>query len=268
MIVKTNGFFTHYEITGEGENIILIHGAIDNLEMWYHQIPAFSKYYRVISYDVRGHGKTESTEAGYSLSLFSEDLYHFMKAIDIQKAYFLGFSMGGRIALNLAIDYPEMVRALILANSPMGLNPNTSESAEHRRVWQEIIKKGDSEAFIDMMTQNAFSSNYEEKNPTEFEKYRKIKLRNEPGTFAMVMDALSDLAIPPDFSKIQCPVLLIVGMHDIYMGVDQGKLAQKAIAGSELVILPAGHAAAIETPEKFNAATLEFIRKCEVKPGN
>ena len=120
MIVNTNGFFAHYEVTGEGENIILIHGAFDNLEMWYHQIPALSKYYRVITYDVRGHGKTECTEEDYSLSLFSKDLYHFMKTMDIEKAYFLGFSMGGRIALNLAIDHPGMVKALILANSPMG----------------------------------------------------------------------------------------------------------------------------------------------------
>ncbi len=263
MIVNTNGILTHYEITGEGEDFIFIHGAIDNLQMWYHQIPTFSKYYRVIAYDVRGHGKTESTKADYSLSLFSEDLYHFMKAIDIQKAYFLGFSMGGRIALNLAIDHPEIVKALILANSPMGINPNASESAERRRVWQEIIQKGDSEAFIELLTQNAFSSGYKEKNPAEFEKYRRIKLRNDPGTFARVMEALSALAIPPDFIKIRCPVLLIVGRYDIFMGVDQGKLAHKAIAGSELVVLPSGHASAIETPEPFNSSAMAFIRKCE-----
>jgi 3-oxoadipate enol-lactonase len=268
MIVKTNDISINCEIIGEGENLILIHGAFDNLKMWYHQIPAFSKYYRVITYDVRGHGRTESPESDYSISLFSEDLYHFMKAMGVEKSYFLGFSMGGRIALNLAIDHPEMVKALILANSPMGLNPNASESEERRLVWQEIIRKGDSETFIELLTQNAFSSNYEKKNPTEFEKYRKIKLRNDPGTFARVMEALSALAIPPDFSKIRCPVLLIVGTHDIYMGVDQGKLAQKAISGSELVVLPSGHASAIEIPDKFNAAALEFIRKCEAGKGN
>jgi len=80
MIIKANGISMNYESEGIGENLVLIHGLGNNLNMWYHQLPVFSKSYRVISYDVRGFGQTETTEAEYSLSLFAQDLYELMKA--------------------------------------------------------------------------------------------------------------------------------------------------------------------------------------------
>jgi 3-oxoadipate enol-lactonase len=73
------------------------------------------------------------------------------------------------------------------------------------------------------------------------------------------MQALASTTTPPDLSKVKCPVLLIVGENDAYMGVEPGKQAHEAIAGSKLVILPTGHASAIEAPDKFNSAVLEFL---------
>jgi len=112
MKIKANDILMNYEIKGKGPNLVLIHGAGDNLNMWYHQVPVFSKSYRVITYDVRGSGETESPKGEYSISLFSEDVYQLMKAIRVEDAYFLGYSMGGRIALELAIWY-----SVLLANS-------------------------------------------------------------------------------------------------------------------------------------------------------
>jgi pimeloyl-ACP methyl ester carboxylesterase len=120
MKVKANGISMNYQIKGKGTNLVLIHGAGDNLNMWYHQVPVFSKSYRVITYDIRGSGKTERPEGEYSISLFTEDAYQLMKAIRVDEAYFLGYSMGGRIALELALNHPELVKALVLANSSVG----------------------------------------------------------------------------------------------------------------------------------------------------
>lgn len=169
--------------------------------------------------------------------------------------------MGGRVALHLAIDHPDMVKALVLANSPAGLASPSPEMLERRRVWQELLKKGDIQAFVEMMTTGAFSPGFKERNPTEFEKYKGIKLQNRPGEFARVMQALAALVTPPDLSKVKCRVLLIVGEHDAYMNVTQGKLAQQAIAGSKLVIFPTGHATAIELPDEFNEVVMEFLSK-------
>jgi len=259
MKIKANDILMNYEIKGKGQNLVLIHGAGDNLNMWYHQVPVFSKSYRVITYDVRGSGETESPEGEYSISLFSEDVYELMKAIGVENAYFLGYSMGGRIALELALNHPELVKALVLANSSVGLAPPSSESIERRRAMLELLDKGDMKAFSRMMATSAFSTSFESKNPTEFERYMKVKLQNQPEGLARIMRLLGAPASPPDLSKVKCPVLLIVGQNDSIMGAEQGKQTHKAIVGSKLVTLPTGHAAAIELPERFNSAVLEFL---------
>lgn len=259
MKVKANGVSMNYEIQGKGTNLVFIHGAGDNLNMWYHQVPVFSKSYRVITYDVRGSGKTDSPKGDYSIQLFAEDAYELMKAIKVKNACFLGYSMGGRIALELATNYPELVKALVLANSAVGLTPPSPQAVEQRRLRLELLDKGDMRAVAEMMTTAAFSPNFRSKNPAEFERYMKVKLESAADGVARITRALQSPARPPDLSKVKCPTLIIVGENDAYMGVEQGKLAQKAIAGSKLVTMPTGHAAAVEQPEKFNAAVLDFL---------
>ena len=259
MKIKANGISMHYEIKGKGENIVLIHGAGDTLDMWYHQVPVFSRNYSVTTYDIRGFGKTESPETAYTMSLLAEDAHQLMKTIGVAGGYFLGYSMGGRIALDLALDHPEMVKAIILANSYAGLASPSSKSAELRRLTSELLEKGDMKKVAEVMTINAFSHDFKSKNPIEFIKYMKIKLQNKPGNFARVMRALEAPSTPPDLSKIKCPVLIIAGENDVYMTVEQCKQMNNAISGSQLVILPTGHAAAVELPDEFNQAVLKFL---------
>ena len=259
MKIKANDILMNYEIKGKGQNLVLIHGAGDNLNMWYHQVPVFSKSYRVIAYDVRGFGETENPKGEYSISLFSEDVYQLMKAIRVEDAYFLGFSMGGRIALELALNHSELVKALVLANSFVGLTPPSPETLERHRVTLELLDKGDTERVAEMMASGAFSPGFKSKNPTEFKRYMKVKLQNKPDSFARLIRSLGAPAAVPDLGKVKCPVLLIVGENDLFMGVEQGRQAHEAIAGSKLVVLPTGHAAAVELPEKFNSAVLEFL---------
>jgi 3-oxoadipate enol-lactonase len=265
MKINANGIYMNYQIKGKGDNLVLIHGAGDNLNMWYHQLPVFSKSYRVITYDVRGSGKTESPEGEYSISLFAEDVYQLMKAIRVESAYFLGYSMGGHIALKLAIDHPDLVKALVLANSSGGLMMPPPLTSEQRQTTLELLDKGNMKGVAEKMTAGAFSPNFKSKNPTEFNRYMKVKLQNKADGVARLMRILGVPTAAPDLSKVKCPILLIVGKNDRYMGVEQGKHIREAIAGSKLVILPTGHAAAVELPEKFNSTVLEFL--LEIRPG-
>lgn len=263
MKIKANDISMNYQIKGKGRNLVLIHGAGDNLNMWYHQVPIFSKRYRVITYDIRGSGKTQSPEVEYSISLFAEDAYQLMKAIGVEEAYFLGYSLGGRIALELEINHPEMAKALILANSSVGLTLLSAEALERRRVTLELLDKGDTKKVAEMMTVAAFSSGFNSRNPAEFKKYMKVKLQNKPDGLARVMRSLGVPATPIDLSEVKCPVLLIAGANDLYMGTEQSERVHEAIVGSKLVILPTGHAAAVELPDKFNLAVLEFLSGIE-----
>lgn len=104
----------YYIEKGTGEPLILLHGNGENHEYFMHQINYFSKAYRVIAIDTRGHGKSPRGEAPFTIRQFAEDLHDFMRAHQIEKANILGFSDGGNIAMVFALRYPECVKKLIL----------------------------------------------------------------------------------------------------------------------------------------------------------
>src|SRR6056297_3689844 len=105
MKIQANGVVTNYDLVREGDYLALIHGFTDNLTMWYNQVPVFSKQYKVLTYDVRGHGQTDSPDDKISLDTLADDLYALLKALNIDKSFVLGYSMCGRIGLKFALKH-------------------------------------------------------------------------------------------------------------------------------------------------------------------
>jgi len=265
MKIEANGISMNYEITGSGDCLVLIHGAGDNLNAWYNQVPAFSKEYRVLTYDVRGHGQTELTEGDYSFDVWSDDLYALLKALSIDKAYVLGFSMGGGIAATLTIKHPEMVKALVLSNSGApGLSlmseEDTKRMTERRQAQTEAFEKEGMLGIFKVRTTATFSPGFAEKNPDVMEKYKSILLQNRPEGYRKVMEYMGRRG-PIDFTRIACPTLIVVGEFDAFSGPETGKAIQKLIPGSEVKVFPTGHAAALEQPEDYNKTILSFLAK-------
>lgn len=263
MKIVANGISQNYEITGNGNCLTLIHGAGDNLDMWWNQIPSFSSNYRVLTYDVRGYGQTETPPEGYSMSILVEDLYQLLKALGINETYVLGYSMGGRIAIGLTVSHPEVVNALICANSPLvPLQRSAEQMREMARLREErmkVMEKQSPEAAAQEFVTMVFSPGWPEKHPDVIEHYKKTRLRNDPKTSAIAMRSMTMAEAPPDISRIKCPTLIIGGERDNLMGVDIIKSGQAAVAGSQLKMMPTGHAAAIEMPVEFNTTVLQFL---------
>jgi pimeloyl-ACP methyl ester carboxylesterase len=258
MKVRANGIAINYELVGRGECLTLIHGAGDNLHMWYNQVPLLSRQYRVLTYDVRGFGETEFSEAQVDMALLAEDLHQLLRALDIEKAIVLGYSMGGRIALQLALAQPQMMKALILANSGVGAAPPPPDAEERRRRLVGLLEGGDLETVSEMMTTSSFSPGLKERDPEKFEAYKSVKLRNDPQAFSRLWGVLMT-ASPPDLSRLACPVLVIAGSQDAFMPLEGARATAAAIPNSRLEILPTGHAAAIEAPEDFNRIAIDFL---------
>jgi pimeloyl-ACP methyl ester carboxylesterase len=254
----------NYELAGQGDCLVLIHGAGDNLQMWYGQAPVFSRQHRVLTYDVRGFGETELSESEVGVELLAADLRELLRALAIDGACVLGYSMGGRIALQLALDAPDMVRALVLANSGVGVGPAAPEPQERRRNLIAALERGDLESVSEQMTAASFSPRLKERDPVLFERYKRIKLANNPRSFARVWGALMQSS-PPDVSRLSCPVLLIAGEHDGFMSLEAARASHAAIPGSRLEVLPTGHAAALEAPQEFNRLVLDFLTGIEAR---
>jgi 3-oxoadipate enol-lactonase len=118
----------NYKDQGHGPPLILIHGLSDDLHFWDPLIPQLSPYYRIITLDLRGHGLSEETPGPYSIEIFSEDILYLLSNLKINKAHFMGFSMGGAIAQQFTLDHPEMVSSLILISSFSYIDQNLDDN--------------------------------------------------------------------------------------------------------------------------------------------
>jgi len=255
-----NGIRICYELHGQGPPLVLVHGAGDNLDMWYHQVPAFSARHTVLTYDVRGFGRTELPSGPYSIGILAEDLFALMNALSLSRASVLGYSMGGRIGLELALAHPDAVKSLILANSGALPRAPTLESSEERaRRMQQLFQEGNNEAIAQEMTLSAFSPSFAEREPDAFARYKAVKLENDPRGLAVAMAGLFSEAAQPDLSRLRCPVLIVAGELDAYMDASAARELQAALPGSELHVLLTGHASAIEAPQQFNGIVLDFL---------
>ena len=107
---------TYYGISGQGEALVFIHGLGSSSQDWAYQVPFFAEQYQVLTYDVRGHGQRKKVKGPYSVAMFATDLADLLKELKIEKAHFVGLSMGGWIAFQFGVDYPQMTQSLTIVN--------------------------------------------------------------------------------------------------------------------------------------------------------
>jgi 3-oxoadipate enol-lactonase len=113
--VKINDIDMYYEVHGEGKPLVLIAGLGSGVSLFAGSTPLFSKGREVVAFDNRGAGRTDKPDVPYTIEMMADDTAGLLRALDIKRADVLGVSMGGRIAMDLAIRYPDVVRGLILS---------------------------------------------------------------------------------------------------------------------------------------------------------
>ena len=215
---------------GKGDVLILLHGNGEDTSYFVHQIEYFSRFYRVIAIDTRGHGLSPRGTAPFTIGQFAEDLHNFFAQHNIKKANILGFSDGGNIALTFALRYPDMVQKLILNGA--NLNPQGV-----KRRYQKPIE----EAYKRYVTNSDGNERYKKKA----ELYGLMV--NEPN-FA-----------PEDISALNIPTLVIAGKDDM-IKTTHTKLIAKSLPCAQLSIIEGDHFIANGNAELFNSVVYNFLK--------
>jgi 3-oxoadipate enol-lactonase len=257
MRINANGISFNVQIDGpeSGPWVIFCNSVLTNLTMWEEQAADLKRSFRVMRYDQRGHGNTDVTDGKYSFDLLVADVVSLMDALSIQRAHFVGLSMGGITALFLAQRHAHRFdRVIACACGPA----STPASAQQ---WNERIALGAEKgmaALADVTITRWFPPEFIATKAAVLGKLRGMILTTPFKGFAGCAAALSDYDLGPGLSRIDRPILLIVGTKDAALaGIRQIKAA---IRGAALVELEgAGHISNVEQPAAFTRAIRDFL---------
>ncbi|EKQ54495.1 MAG: putative hydrolase or acyltransferase of alpha/beta superfamily [Methanobacterium sp. Maddingley MBC34] len=248
----------HYLELGEGNPVMLIHGMGSDHTVWDGLIPLLKENYQVIAMDLRGHGHSSKTPGPYSMELFAEDIYLFLKSLNIEQAHFMGHSMGGVILQELAVRYPERFQSLTLISSFAYIDPPLKEILINLK--KIIIEKG-YKAFFDACLELTNTPEFIKENRELFSKIRDENARVcSVSSIVDTIDACLDVNIRDSIRDIRTPTLVIAGGEDVFTHTYHGIKIHESIPNSKMEIVEGGcHNLLVEKPVETYSVIKRFL---------
>jgi 3-oxoadipate enol-lactonase len=259
--IKVNNIDVSYNDEGpkEASVIIFIHGFPLNKSMWNKQLKSLKEDYRVIAYDIRGHGSTDVGAIDFSIDLFVNDLLGFMDALKIEKTIVCGLSMGGYIALNAIENHSTRFTALILSDT--NCTADSPEAIEKRMNTIISIKENGLEKFSNDLLPNLFAPESFKTNSEEIAAVKEMIVTTSKQSLYNSLHALANRKETcSKLSDIKVPVLILVGEEDKITPIEVARAMNLKIKDSNLRIIPhSGHLSNMENPYEFDMQLKKFV---------
>ena len=251
-----NGIEIFFDVHGEGEPLVMLHGLGASSQDWEHQVPAFAARYRVMTPDLRGFGRSAKPRGPYSIAQYSADVRALLSALGLARCHLLGLSMGGAIAFQIALDDPGRLASLIIVNS----SPSFELSSWRRRLmaWTRLLlphlfgMRGLSHHVVAGLFPK----------PEQHELRARLIARgstNDRDAYIAALHALKGWTVEPRLSEITIPTLVISADSD-YTPVSEKEHYVARMPNARLrVISDSRHASHWDQPERFNREVLGFL---------
>ncbi|WP_223589220.1 alpha/beta fold hydrolase [Neobacillus bataviensis] len=249
----------HYEIEGEGDPLIILHGMGNNSQSWKKQLRGLSEHYTVIAWDAPGYGKSsDPKEELREFRQFADVLKGFIENLNYESVTLLGHSMGSAIALDFCYRFPKMVDALIISDATRGAAA-LSEEENDRKLKNRLnnIESMEPKELAALRVKELLSPNPDPEIKKEAERiYSQIR----PMGFRSVAYSLFHLNQMDILASISAPTLVICGELDIVTPISESQIFHESIKDSKFVTIPGtGHLCYQEDPNRFNSIVLNFL---------
>jgi 3-oxoadipate enol-lactonase len=261
MKIQVNEVAIAYEDEGTGPPIVFLHAFPLNRAMWAQQAAGLSRQFRTIAIDLRGLGESDAPFWRYSMEQYVCDIHGLLTILRIEKALFVGLSLGGYLEFALYRMHPELIRGLVLADTRA--EADKAEQITWRfNLAQRTAAQGPSAVIEEMLPKLLAPARYD-RDPGLVAKVRAmLSAAPVPG----IIGALTAIAERPDSTDllpaIAVPALVIVGSDDVLTTTADAERIAQGIAGAELVVIPeAGHLSNLEQPDRFTEAVERFAKQ-------
>lgn len=223
----------NYKIEGKGETLVFIHGLSDSLEYWEYLAGNLKKQYQILRLDLRGHGKSELKNDKITIDLFTKDLKEILDSENIKNVSLVGFSLGGLVALDFALKYPEMVSKMVLMSTFVKSDEYLTDIFTRLKT---ALERG-FEEFYDEILPMVLCPDVIEDNREELLMLREIASKTaNTRAYICAVDACMDFDVEDKLSQIDIPVLVMAGKHDDLTLCSSQKKYQSMIKDSSLIV--------------------------------
>lgn len=259
MKIDANGLSMQYELEGPaGAPVVAFsHSLAATLALWDAQAAALRDRYRVLRYDIRGHGGTDVPPAPYTLDQMADDLHGLIRAVGVAEVHFVGLSMGGLIGMTTALKYPHVIRSLVLADTTASYGP------ERKATWDDRIRVAETQgiaAVLDRTMEAWFTAPFRAERPEVIARVKAMLAPTSVTGYVGAIQAIGYGDLREEIRAIRCPTLILIGEEDRGTDITMARTMHERIQGSELVVLPkAAHCSCVEAPEAFNRALASFL---------
>lgn len=249
----------HYEAAGPtaGAPIVLLHGLGSSSADWTFQLPALGAHHRVLAPDLRAHGRSSRPRGRLSIEVMARDVVALLAALEAPPAHVVGLSLGGCVALALALDHGPHVRSLTLVNTFARLAPSGP-----RGVLRLLTRLGLLAcAPMRVVAAHVARGLFPRADQRALYLVAVASLASNPRrTYFASIRALARFDVRSRLGQVRCPTLVVAGDRDATVPLAAKALLSRTISGAELLVIPdSGHATPADQAERFNAALLAFV---------
>jgi 3-oxoadipate enol-lactonase len=253
---ESGGVRLYYELSGipRGPVLVLANSLGSNLRMWDKVLPAFESTYRVLRFDMRGHGESAVASEPFTIEQLGSDVLRLLDEIEADRASVCGLSLGGLIVLWLGVHAPARVHRLIFAN--------TAARIGSRETWEQriaTVRNTGMSALATIMLERWFTPTYRANHSDEMERIREMISATDPTGYAACCAVLRDADLRDQAGTVEAASLVITGTHDPATPPAEGRALHAALRNSRYVELNASHLSAWECAEEFAGAAVQHL---------
>jgi len=257
-VIEANGSPIYVQVEGpERAPVLILSNSLGTtLHMWDGQVAPFTKHFRLVRFDRRGHGKSGLPQGPYSMEILGRDVLAIMDTLGIEQANWCGLSMGGMEGMWLGANAPERFQRLVLSN--------TSSFFPDKKGWNDrlaLVRTNGVPAFASPNMERWFTKGFRERDPQAIERMREMFAATPLDGYIACGEAVRDMDHRELLPRVTNPTLVIIGRHDPATTPDAGDYIAKNIPGAEHFMIDAAHISNVEQPQQFNDAVLGFLTR-------
>jgi len=254
--INADGCTIHVEVEGpeRAPALMLSNSLGTSLHMWDEQVEPFTRHFRLVRYDRRGHGQSDVPKGPYSMERLGRDALAILDGLGIEKVNWCGLSMGGMVGQWLGAHAASRIDKLILSN--------TSCYFPDRSMWNDRIKllreKG-LEGIVDATMERWFTKPFRDRSPQTIARIRDMFVATKADGYIACGEAIRDMDHRPLLAQIGAPTLVIAGRYDPATTLEAGEFIAQHVPDAKLAVLETAHLANIEQPRLYIDKVLGFL---------